>query len=163
MGNVCNPCPLKLIYFIREVRAIYLQVFALQWARKLLLLWWGSKVSKEISLANEQSLGKIPSMPKYRMLMAILFLQKNKSNIYCENCFIPGTDQRIYSYSENFIAIGVCKHGYRGVICAECIEGFGAAQIISDVLTALINLIILNKRFYSLSNWFSSFQETGFP
>ena len=54
------------------------------------------------------------------------FFFKNISFAYCEQCLIPGTDARVFSFAENFTAIGACEYGYLGVLCLECREGFGA-------------------------------------
>ncbi len=56
------------------------------------------------------------------------FFDKNKIKSYCDNCLIPGTEVKIYSYYENYTAIGVCQKNYRGILCTECIKGYQSSD-----------------------------------
>lgn len=58
------------------------------------------------------------------------YFTKNLSNFYCDNIVIPGenSNQKVFSFYENFTAIGYCFDGFKGVLCTECASGFGSTE-----------------------------------
>jgi hypothetical protein len=57
------------------------------------------------------------------------YFEKNITNNDCDDCLFPGEENiKIYSYYENYTAIGVCQHGYKGILCTECDFGFGSTD-----------------------------------
>jgi hypothetical protein len=51
--------------------------------------------------------------------------EKNFTEKECENYLIPGTDCKIFSFHENYTAIGVCLKNYRGILSTVFELGFG--------------------------------------
>ena len=74
------------------------------------------------------------------------FFQKNSSEIDCEECLIPGTKSKIYSFDRTFTAIGVCAQNYKGALCSECSPGFGTTDNF-ECSDCLSNLVYVKQAF----------------
>jgi hypothetical protein len=86
----------------------------------------------------------------------------NISNAECINCNLPGTNGaiKIFSFGDNYTSMGSCKYGYRGILCAECINGYGSTDKYrcgdcSSIFLYIKQIILMTVKLgvFSYTNW----------
>jgi hypothetical protein len=127
-GEVCQPCPINT-YLSKNISGplSLCQVCG----ENMNINCYGANLTSPKGnywRKNEKS-QNILKCPSKNCLGDINF-NFNITNYDCFNCFLPNSNDKELIYSYNFYTSsqGVCAKGYRGVLCTECLEGYGSSQ-----------------------------------